>query len=73
MVKRIYTADEQQQQAESQRSRCFLKLKALFSHWNAAVRLNMAMDEEAHDWSHGNATAFWSAVWIQQIPNGTKA
>ncbi|BDS42577.1 hypothetical protein MY017_42160 [Escherichia coli] len=26
----------------------------------------------AADWKHGNATAFWSVVWILQIPNGRK-
>lgn len=35
VIKRIYTADEQQQQAESQRPRYFPKRKALFSHWSA--------------------------------------
>lgn len=35
VVKRIYTADEQQQQAESQKAALLSKRKALFSHWNA--------------------------------------
>ncbi|BBP19497.1 hypothetical protein VEE71_00220 [Escherichia coli] len=26
----------------------------------------------AADWKHGNATAFWSVVWILQILNGRK-
>ncbi|GHL60241.1 hypothetical protein ECZU31_35160 [Escherichia coli] len=45
VVKRIYTADEQQQQAESQRPHYFPK-RSVIQPLERAVRLNMATDEE---------------------------
>ncbi|HEN1355257.1 TPA: tail fiber assembly protein [Escherichia coli] len=46
MVKRIYTADEQQQQAESQKAALLSEAESVIQPLERAVRLNMATDEE---------------------------
>lgn len=46
VVKRIYTADEQQQQAESQKAALFSEAESVIQPLERAVRLNMATDEE---------------------------
>ncbi len=46
VIKRIYTADEQQQQAESQKAALLSEAEAVIQPLERAVRLNMAMDEE---------------------------
>ena len=46
VVKRIYTADEQQQQAESQKAALLSKAENVIQPLERAVRLNMATDEE---------------------------
>ncbi|MGE9568732.1 tail fiber assembly protein, partial [Escherichia coli] len=45
-VKRIYTADEQQQQAESQKAALLSEAESVIQPLERAVRLNMATDEE---------------------------
>lgn len=46
VVKRIYTADEQQQQAESQKAALLSEAESVIQPLERAVRLNMATDEE---------------------------
>ncbi len=46
VVKRIYTADEQQQQAESQKAALLSEAENVIQPLERAVRLNMATDEE---------------------------
>ena len=46
VVKRIYTADEQQQQAESQKAALLSEAESVIRPLERAVRLNMATDEE---------------------------
>lgn len=46
MVKRIYTADEQQQQAELQKAALLSEAESVIQQLERAVRLNMATDEE---------------------------
>lgn len=46
MVKRIYTAEEQQQQAESQKAALLSEAESIIQPLERAVRLNMATDEE---------------------------
>ncbi|EFC1642524.1 tail fiber assembly protein, partial [Escherichia coli] len=46
VVKRIYTADEQQQQAESQKAALLSEAESVIRQLERAVRLNMATDEE---------------------------
>ncbi|EHX29044.1 caudovirales tail fiber assembly protein [Escherichia coli DEC12B] len=46
VVKRIYTADEQQQQAESQKAVLLSEAESVIQPLERAVRLNMATDEE---------------------------
>ncbi len=46
VVKRIYTADEQQQQAESQKAALLSEAESVIHPLERAVRLNMATDEE---------------------------
>ena len=45
VVKRIYTADEQQQQAESQKAALLSEAESVIQPLERAVRLNMATDE----------------------------
>ncbi|SQD03561.1 tail fiber assembly protein [Escherichia coli] len=73
VVKRIYTADEQQQQAESQKAVLLSEAESVIQPLERAVRLNMATDEERTRLEAWNATVFWSAVWIRQILNGHKS
>ncbi|ART41679.1 hypothetical protein DNNLJILF_00296 [Escherichia coli] len=73
MVKRIYTADEQQQQAESQKAALLSEAENVIQPLERAVRLNMATDEERARLESWNAIVFWSAVWIRQILNGHKS
>ena len=46
VVKRIYTADEQQQQAELQKAALLSEAESVIQQLERAVRLNMATDEE---------------------------
>ncbi|ERA08523.1 tail fiber assembly protein [Escherichia coli] len=46
VIKRIYTADEQQQQAESQKAALLSEAESVIQPLERAVRLNMATDEE---------------------------
>lgn len=46
VVKRIYTADEQQQQAESQKVALLSEAESVIQPLERAVRLNMSTDEE---------------------------
>ncbi|HCR5936489.1 TPA: tail fiber assembly protein, partial [Shigella flexneri] len=46
VVKRIYTADEQQQQAESQKAALLSEAESVIQPLERSVRLNMATDEE---------------------------
>ncbi|KUT27573.1 tail fiber assembly protein [Escherichia coli] len=46
VVKRIYTADEQQQQAKSQKAALLSEAESVIQPLERAVRLNMATDEE---------------------------
>ena len=46
VVKRIYTADEQQQQAELQKAALLSEAESVIQPLERAVRLNMATDEE---------------------------
>ncbi|EOZ6873090.1 tail fiber assembly protein, partial [Escherichia coli] len=46
VVKRIYTAGEQQQQAESQKAALLSEAESVIQPLERAVRLNMATDEE---------------------------
>ncbi|EFC1443555.1 TPA: tail fiber assembly protein [Escherichia coli] len=46
VVKRIYTTDEQQQQAESQKAALLSEAESIIQPLERAVRLNMATDEE---------------------------
>ncbi|WP_105488060.1 tail fiber assembly protein [Escherichia coli] len=46
VVKRIYTAEEQQQQAESQKAALLSEAESVIQPLERAVRLNMATDEE---------------------------
>ena len=46
VIKRIYTADEQQQQAESQKAALLSEAESIIQPLERAVRLNMATDEE---------------------------
>ncbi|HAJ7096800.1 TPA: capsid protein [Escherichia coli] len=46
VVKRIYTADEQQQQAESQKAALLSEAENVIQPLERAVRLNMATEEE---------------------------
>ncbi|MBN4752256.1 tail fiber assembly protein, partial [Escherichia coli] len=46
VVKRIYTADEQQQQAESQKAALLSEAESVIQPLERAVRLKMATDEE---------------------------
>ncbi|BDR44819.1 hypothetical protein IPCEC42_31300 [Escherichia coli] len=72
VVKRIYTADEQQQQAESQKAALLSEAESVIQPLERAVRLNMAI-RGTHTTSSGDATVFWSTVWIRQILNGCKS
>ncbi|BEB18828.1 hypothetical protein VEE42_00100 [Escherichia coli] len=45
-LKRIYTADEQQQQTESQKAALLSEAESVIQPLERAVRLNMATDEE---------------------------
>ncbi|ENG4067856.1 tail fiber assembly protein, partial [Escherichia coli] len=46
VIKRIYTADEQEQQAESQKAALLSEAESVILPLERAVRLNMATDEE---------------------------
>ncbi|ENC32573.1 tail fiber assembly protein [Escherichia coli] len=46
VIKRIYTADEQQQQTESQKAALLSEAESVIQPLERAVRLNMATDEE---------------------------
>ncbi|HAV9493669.1 TPA: tail fiber assembly protein, partial [Escherichia coli] len=46
VVKRIYTEDEQQQQAESRKAALLSEAESVIQLLERAVRLNMATDEE---------------------------
>ena len=46
VIKRIYTADEQQQQAESQKAALLSEAESVIQPLERTVRLNMATDEE---------------------------
>ena len=46
VIKRIYTADEQQQQAESKKAVLLSEAESVIQPLERAVRLNMATDEE---------------------------
>ncbi|EHA5593235.1 tail fiber assembly protein [Escherichia coli] len=46
VIKRIYTADEQQQQAELQKAALLSEAESVIQQLERAVRLNMATDEE---------------------------
>ncbi|MFU1842084.1 tail fiber assembly protein [Enterococcus faecium] len=46
VIKRIYTADEQQQLAESQKATLLSEAESVILPLERAVRLNMATDEE---------------------------
>ncbi|CAM3058145.1 tail fiber assembly protein [Escherichia coli] len=46
VIKRIYTADEQQQQAESKKAALLSEAESVIQPLERAVRLNMATDEE---------------------------
>ncbi|WP_096889823.1 tail fiber assembly protein [Escherichia coli] len=46
VIKRIYTADEQQQQAESQKAALLSEAESVIQPLERAVRLNMATEEE---------------------------
>ena len=46
VIKRIYTADEQQQQAESQKAALLSEAESVIQPLERAVRLNMATDDE---------------------------
>ncbi|STI14825.1 Putative phage tail assembly protein [Escherichia coli] len=73
MVKRIYTADEQQQQAESQKAALLSEAESVIQPLERAVRLNMATDEERTRLEAWETLQCWSTVWIRQILNGHKS
>ncbi|SPZ89506.1 tail fiber assembly protein [Shigella boydii] len=73
VVKRIYTADEQQQQAESQKVALLSEAESVIQPLERAVRLNMAMDEERNRLESWERYSVLVSVWIQQIPNGHKS
>ena len=72
MVKRIYTADEQQQQAESQKGRIVSEAESVIQPLERAVRLNMATDEERNTTGSMGTLQRSGQPWIRQILNGHK-
>lgn len=72
VIKRIYTAEELQQQGENRKARLLADAESVILPLERAVRLNMATDEERSRLEAWNATVFWSVVWILQILNGRK-
>ncbi|STK44057.1 tail fiber assembly protein [Escherichia coli] len=72
VVKRIYTADEQQQQAESQKAALLSEAESVIQPLERAVRLNMANRRGTHTTEAWERYSVLVSVRIRQILNGHK-